>query len=468
MPTASIRKTRRERLITDLGCPVLLVGNGNRARNLAMSPLPFRQDSSFLYFTGCTVPGAAALITPEGEQLYLPAPSPDDPLWHGSQPTIEEQARALGFEQAASLANLESDCKRVNGEILSLAVPDDRQTALARRLTGQALDFDQGRGPTGLIEAIIRMRRILSEDELQAMRDAAKVTAKAHRWAMAVTRPGVHEAELAALFDAIVAASGLTNAYESIVTVRGEVLHNFHRVNRLQSGQLMLLDGGAEARSGHATDVTRTWPVSGKFEPRQKAAYEAVLEAQRQAIERVRPGVRYREVHHRASIVLAQFLVDEGLVRGSAEAAVETGVHALFFPHGVGHLIGLDVHDLENFGDRAAYPSDRTRSKQFGTCYLRLDLDLEPGMAVTIEPGFYVVPNILQDRELVGRFGDQLDLERARSWEGFGGIRIEDDIAVSDAGPDLLTPGIPKTVDEVEAIVGTEDLGPLVALQGML
>jgi Xaa-Pro aminopeptidase len=140
----------------------------------------------------------------------------------------------------------------------------------------------------------------------------------------------------------------------------------------------------------------------------------------------------------------------------------------LFFPHGVGHLIGLDVHDLENFGDRAAYPPDRSRSTQFGTCYLRLDLDLEAGMAVTVEPGFYVVPAILQDPDLVGRFGDQLNLDRARSWEGFGGIRIEDDIAVTHSDPEILTPGIPKTVDEVESIVGTEDLGPLVALQGML
>jgi Xaa-Pro aminopeptidase len=468
MPTVALRTSRRERLVEELGRPILLVGNGHRSRNLVMSHLPFRQDSSFLYFTGCTVPGAAVLMTAEEHRLYLPTPAPDDPLWHGTIPSIKAQALALGFEASSGLNKLEAECRAMKGELLSLAVPDDRQTQLAQRLSNRPLDFDKGIGSADLIDAIIRMRRILSSEELAAMGRAAKVTAKAHRWAMAVTRPGVHEAEIAALFDGIIASSGLTNAYESIVTVQGEILHNFRRKNQLQDGQLMLLDGGAEAKSGHATDVTRTWPVSGHFQPRQLAAYEAVLEAQEQAIARVRAGTRYRDVHMQASLVLAQFLVDEGLVRGDPESAVESGVHALFFPHGVGHLIGLDVHDLENFGDRAAFPSHRTRSRQFGTCNLRLDLDLEPGMAVTVEPGFYVVPAILGDTELVGGFGDQLNLSRARSWEGFGGIRIEDDIAVTEGDPMVLTPGIPKRVHEVENLVGTASLGPLEAVAGML
>jgi Xaa-Pro aminopeptidase len=468
MNSASSRRQRRERLVSELGRPILLMGNGHRARNLAMSPLPFRQDSTFLYFTGCVVPGAAVLLTPSGEQLYLPRPSEDDGLWHGPQPTMQEQALSLGFETVRATDQLASDCSPHAGGLLSLAVPDDRQTQRAQALTGLELDFDLGKGPSDLIEAVIQMRRLLEPTELDAMRSAAKVTAKAHHWAMAVTRPGVHEAEIAALFDAIIASSGLTNAYDSIVTVRGEVLHNFHRVNRLERGQLLLLDGGAEARSGHATDVTRTWPVDGCFTPRQRAAYEAVLEVQLQAIDQIKPGVRYRDVHIQACIGLARFLVDEGLVRGTPEGIVESGAHALFFPHGLGHLIGLDVHDLENFGDRAAYHPSRSRSAQFGTCYLRLDLDLEPGMAVTIEPGFYVIPEILADSQLTAQFGDQLCMEQIEKWRGLGGIRIEDDIAVTATGHEGLTTAIPKTIADIEDLVGSQDLGPLVAVSGLL
>jgi len=286
------------------------------------------------------------------------------------------------------------------------------------------------------------------------MRTTAAVTDRAHRAAMAATRPGAHERDVAAAFEDVVLRAGLTTAYPSIVTVRGEILHNFHYVNPLEDGQLMLLDGGAEAASGYATDVTRTWPVSGSFTPRQRAAYDAVLEAQLEAIDRVRAGTRYREVHTTASLVLARFLVDEGLISGSPEDAVATGAHALFFPHGVGHLIGLDVHDLENFGDRAAYAAGRERSEQFGTGYLRLDLDLQPGMVVTVEPGFYVVPAILGDALLRERFATQVDFDAAASWAGFGGIRIEDDVAVTSADPEVLTGNIPKAVDDLLPCVG--------------
>jgi Xaa-Pro aminopeptidase len=239
------------------------------------------------------------------------------------------------------------------------------------------------------------------------------------------------------------------------VTVRGEVLHNFNHVNTAQAGQLLLLDGGAEAQSGYATDVTRTWPVSGRFEARQLAAYEAVLASQLSGIEKVRSGTRYRDVHMQSALVLAQFLADEGLVKCSPEVAVEAGAHALFFPHGVGHLIGLDVHDMENFGDRASYPPGRARSSQFGTGYLRLDLDLEPGMVVTVEPGFYVVPAILEDPSLRAQFSDLVDFDKAEDWNGFGGIRIEDDVAVTADAPEVITGSIPKTVDDLlKAVAG--------------
>jgi len=453
MLSPKIHAERRAKLAEAVKGPILLMGSGDRPRNLPMSTVAFRQDSSFLYFTGCTHSGAALTLIDGREILYLPEPAEDDALWHGVSHTIEELGAALGFDHVRPSTALESDTRALTG-IATIAIPDLAQTQRASRICGLPLSFGADNGDDGLISSIIQMRRQLSPVELDEMRETAKVTQAAHLAAMAATRPGVHEREIAAAFQYEVSRAGLSLAYPSIVTVRGEVLHNFEYVNTLKEGQLMLLDGGAEATSGYATDVTRTWPVSGQFTPRQRAAYEAVLEAQRESIALVRAGTRYRDVHTKSSHILATFLCDEGLLRCDAQTAVETGAHALFFPHGVGHLLGLDVHDLENFGDRAAYPEGRTRSSQFGTGYLRLDLDLEPGMVVTVEPGFYVVPAILEDTMLRSQFSELVDFEQAADWAGFGGIRIEDDVVVTEGSPEVLTAGIPKDVDAVCAAVG--------------
>jgi Xaa-Pro aminopeptidase len=453
MINTRIHAERRAVLSKTVAAPILLMGNGNRSRNLPMSPLPFRQDSTFLYFTGCTRPGAALLLVDGETTLFLPKPADDDALWHGHAETLSDMAGEVGISRFADIETLDTVAKTMN-TLATIAVPDLAQTQRAARLSGGSLTFGEGLGHTGLIDAIIQMRRTLSDEEINEMRVTARVTNKAHRAAMAATRPGAHERDVAAAFENVVARAGLTTAYPSIVTVRGEILHNFHYVNPLREGQLLLLDGGAEAASGYATDVTRTWPVNGRFNPRQRAAYDAVLEAQLQGIERVRAGVRYREVHTRASLIIARFLVDEGLVFGTPEDAVETGAHAIFFPHGIGHLIGLDVHDLENFGDRAAYAPGRARSTQFGTGYLRLDLDLEPGMVVTVEPGFYVVPAILHDQQLRARFAKQVNFDAAEKWIGFGGIRIEDDVVVTAGDPEVLSGAIPKTPDALMSCVG--------------
>lgn len=446
---------RREALSQEVGAPVLLVGNGRRARNLPLTPLPFRQDSTFLYFTGCTAPGAAALLVDGRTTLFLDPPAEDDALWHGHATTLEEERARHGVDAVRPLATLAQACAPHRGRLQTLAVPDLAQSHLAESLTGVALAYPGVAGSEPLVDAVIRQRRTRSEAEVDEMRAAMRVTDQAHRAAMAATRPGGHEARIRAVFDGVIMAAGLTNAYGSIVTVRGEVLHNEHYVNSLEAGQLLLLDGGAEAASGYATDITRTWPVTGRFSGRQRAAYEAVLAAQEESIALCTAGRRYREVHEASCRVLARFLADEGLLRCSPDAAVEAGAHAVFFPHGVGHLIALDVHDLENFGDRACYDPRYARSADFGTAWLRIDLDLEPGMVVTVEPGFYVVPAILADPTLRERFDAQIDFEAARAWEGFGGIRIEDDVLVRDQGPEVLSAAIPKAVAAVEALVGS-------------
>jgi len=453
MLDATVHARRRSALMRQVDAPVLLVGNGERARNLPSTPVPFRQDSTFLYFTGCELPDAAALLVGDQCQLFLPAPHEDDPLWHGPEPGFDELRVHLGMSEVRDASELPTALEGLTPKVL--AVADEARNELIGGLLGRSLRFGVDHGDLDLVDAVIALRRVKEPEEIELLRQAGRHTGAAFRAVMAATHPGSHERTLAALFEAVLAARGCTPGYGTILSQRGEILHNRDHGSILEQGRLLLLDGGGELTTGHGADVTRTWPVGGQYSPRQLAAYQAVLEAEREAIARCLPGVRYREVHDTASLIIARFLVDEGLVTTSPEAAVETGAHALFFPHGVGHLLGMDVHDLENFGDRPAYPPDRRRSDQFGTAYLRLDLPLEPGWVVTVEPGFYVVPAILGAPRFRERFAGTVDFDRAAEWVGFGGIRIEDDVHVTRAGPDILTAGIPSEPAEVEALVGS-------------
>ena len=451
---AAVHGARRQELATVVEGSILLVGNGLLPRNLPLSNLPFRQDSNFLYLTGCDVPGAAAILVDGRCELFLDLPGPEDALWHGVAPDVESLRVSYGVDAVRDAGELEEACARL-GSLKTLAVADPNRSALAARLSGDSLAFGREHGDEGIVEALIRMRRVKKAEEVQEHRLAAEVTEVAHRCAMAATRPGGHEREIAALFDGVLAAMGCVPGYDSIVTVRGEVLHNPHHGNPLADGDLLLLDGGAERVSGYGTDVTRTWPVSGRFDPRARAAYEAVLASQAAAIDLCRAGTRYQDVHLESARVLARWLCDEGLVTCGVEEAVETGAHALFYPHGVGHFLGLDVHDLEQFGDRVSYPAGRGRSETFGLSYLRLDMELVPGNLVTVEPGFYVVPAILEDARMRERHKGRVDFDRANSWRGFGGIRIEDDVLVTEGNPEVLTGSIPKTVNDLEALVGS-------------
>jgi len=252
-------------------------------------------------------------------------------------------------------------------------------------------------------------------------------------------------------------ARGMTVAYGSIVTSHGEVLHNEAHHHLLGEGDLLLADVGAESPGGWAGDVTRTWPVGGRFTSRQRDLYTVVLEAQRLAIAAVRPGARYRDVHLLAARALAEGLVALGMLRGDPAELVADGVAALFFPHGVGHLLGLDVHDMEDLGDRAGYAPGRRRAGEPGLRFLRLDRDLTADMAVTIEPGLYFIPAALRDPDLPRRAGGRVDLARVASFAdgpgGVRGIRIEDDVLVTDKGAEVLTAAIPKTLSAVEEAV---------------
>ncbi len=455
MITPTFHDQRRSILTQKVSGPILLMGNGLLYRNVP-NHLPFRQDSTFLYYTGCTLPDAAVLLHNGTTTFFLQEVPEGDELWHGPSPSIDEIGKTHGFDTVLPFSEITKHCEQIKDPIHCLAVSDPNKNRVIQQICGCSLTFGERNGSDQLIDAVIQMRRQLQPEEIENMRETAKVTHAAHVNAMKATVVGGHERDVAVTFDSTIARAGLTNAYGSIVTVDGHILHNFHHVNTLKSGQLLLLDGGAESKAGYATDVTRTWPVNGRFTDRQAAVYAAVLEAEKKSIDMVRVGARYRHIHDQSSRIIASFLKDEGLLKVSADEAVEIGAHALFFPHGVGHIIALDVHDMEVFGDRATYPPGRQRSSQFGTAYLRLDMDLLENMVVTIEPGFYIAPEIINNATLRERFKDAIHFDRVEKWFGFGGIRIEDDVHCTKDGPDVLTKMIPKEINEIEALVGSE------------
>jgi Xaa-Pro aminopeptidase len=467
MPSVSHLQKRRDELLAHLDAPALLMAGGARSRNYPDNAYPFRADGSFLFFFNEVEPESAAWFDPEDKTvtLFLPERTPETALWHGPVPDFPAMRQRHGVHEVVGLRQLEAEVKRraAGRRVHTLAVADERATARARAISGVEHDFYAASrvGDPTLVRAIAELRLVKSADEIAVMRTTARVTHSAHVDAMRATRPGVSEQELAGIVEGCFARAGFVPAYNPILSVRGEVLHNHEHGNVCQAGDILLLDAGAEdPTSGYCSDVTRSWPVSGKFTNEQASIYDLVLRAELEAIATAKAGARYRDVHMRAATVLAEGLVDQGLLVGDPVGLVESGAHALFFPHGVGHLIGIDVHDMEAFGDVVAYAPGRTRSSQFGTKYLRLDLDLQPGMVFTIEPGIYFVPAILHHAEFRERFRGQVDFDRAERWlkmndgRGFGGIRIEDDVLCTATGPEVLTAAIPKERREVEALVG--------------
>ena len=467
MPSSSHHKNRRKAFLASIDSPVLLMAGGWISRNYPANWSPFRADSTFLFFFPNPEPNAAALFDPKDGSvtLFLDERTPEDALWHGPVPSFADLQKGLGVTKIEKRSDLRTVIAKKCGKrpVRTVAIADPRATAEATAITGESLDFHSAAkfADADLLVAIAKLRNHKEPDELAEMRLAAAVTREAHTVAMARTRAGIYEQELVGHVEGTFARHGCVPAYNTILSVRGEVLHNHAHDNLLMETDIVLLDAGAERASGYCADVTRAWPVSGRFSAEARDVYDIVLAAEEAAIDAVKPGVRYRDIHMLASCVLADGLVQMKLMKGKADDLVASGSHAMFFPHGTGHLLGLDVHDMEAFGDLIAYGKGRKRSDQFGTAYLRLDLDLEPGMCFTIEPGIYFVPAILHDPKFRKQFKGQVDFARAEQFltmngkRGFGGIRIEDDVLCTASGHEVLTAAVPKQRVAVEALVGS-------------
>lgn len=450
VPTTALT-VRRRRLAERLdGTPALIFAGAPVPRNYPDATYPFRASSHFLYLTGVPLPRAVLWVDGPDSILFAPAHGPESELWEGPSPSRTELVEATGC-QVLDLDELDRVIARrelATVPAVDLATRLEQERRLQRPLEART------EADVRLIDAMIELRLVHDEAARSEMRAAAAATAAGHLAGMRATSPGVLEAEVRAAVEQEFSRRGMSTAYGSIITVHGEVLHNHAYHHPLEDGDLLLADAGAESVGGWASDVTRTWPVNGRFSATQREIYEVVLTAQQTAIATATAGTRYRDVHLAAARAITEGLVALGILRGDVDELVADGVHALFFPHGVGHLIGLDVHDMEDLGDRAGYAPGRVRSPQFGLSNLRLDRDLQPGMAVTIEPGFYQVPAILRDETLTGVANDRLDWTALARFADVRGIRIEDDVLVTDGEPEVLTAAIPKHPAQVEAAVG--------------
>ena len=441
-------KQRRTKLAELVDCPVILWSGSPLRRNFSANKFPFRASSHFLYFAGIPLAHAAIKLDRGKLELYWDHPPDSATLWHGETPSREEIGKTIGADAVYPWSEL----SQATDAAATIAVQDhltyqqqvqllQRPVSLAHEATGIDLE---------LARAIVQLRSQHDELALAQLRKAAAVSVKAHITGMQATQQATSEAEIRGAMEGTIIAHNMTCAYNSIVTVRGEVLHNETYHNPIQPNDLLLADVGAETSDGWAADITRTWAVSGKFSATQRDIYQLVLQAHDRCIDRVKVGVEYQEIHLLAAQIIAEGLVDLGILRGHPQDLVERDAHALFFPHGIGHLLGLDVHDMEDLGDVAGYEVGRTRSDRFGLGYLRLNRPLLSGMVVTIEPGFYQVPAILHHPDFRAKYQDAVDWERLAQFKDVQGIRIEDDVLVTDSGSEVLTSALPTQIEAIE------------------
>lgn len=454
---SKVYSDRRNRLRSILNDGVaLFLGNRESPMNYRANTFHFRQDSSFLYFFGLDQPGLAGLIdcTTGEDTIYGNDITMEDIVWMGGQPSIRERASLAGVTRSFPYKELTRHLETImrKGKTIHYLPPYRAETVIELGwLTGIHHMQVPAESSEELIQAVVQLRSVKDEHEIKDLEYAIDIAYEMHTAVMRMARPGMYERELAGVIEGISLSHGRPVAFPVILSIDGQILHNHYHGNKLADGRMIVTDAGTESPNGYASDITRTVPVSGTFSARQREIYEIVLKANTESIKDVNPEITNKELHTKACGIIAGGLKDLGLMKGNIQDAVQQGAHALFFPHGLGHMLGLDVHDMEGLGEQyVGYNEQVKRSDQFGTAYLRLGKKLQPGYVLTIEPGIYFIPALIDLWKEEKKFRGFIDYERLESYRDFGGIRIEDDVLVTEKGYRLLGKPIPKTVEEVE------------------
>ncbi len=462
MFSASTYAARRATLRSKIGGGlVLLPGNPLTPNNYPNNAYYFRQDSSFRYFFGLNVPAVAGVIDADSgeEALYGDDFTVEDIVWTGPQPTLRELGAGAGVAATFPMAELAGRLRKAiaQGRRIHFLPPYRGETKLQlAELLGIAPALLHDYKSVELMLAVAEMRETKSAEEIGAMERAFAIGYEMHTTAMRMCRPGVVEREIAGAIEGIAKSKGQGVSFPSIVTQHGETLHNLCADGVLEEGRLLLCDAGAESVEGYCSDHTRTYPVGGRFTPRQRAMYEIVLAAHDRVARIVKPGMMYTEVHEAAYETLAEGLLAEGLLKGTAADAVASGALTMFMPHGLGHGLGMDVHDCEAMGERSFdFASIAGRAAESATCIYRAAWRLRPGTVLTDEPGLYFIPALIDKCRAEGRYAGIVDYDALEAYRDFGGIRIEDDLLVTDEGCRMLGDRrLPVTVEELEAVVG--------------
>jgi Xaa-Pro aminopeptidase len=440
---------------------ILFLGHDESPMNYSDNPYPFRQDTSFLYYFGIDSPGLAGLIDVDDDtvSLFGDDATLDEIVWTGPQPTLADLGARVGVADCHPLSKLEEIVGEGtdSGRIVHFLPPSRAEIILKTEKLLRIPSSDVAQcASRELIRAVVEQRLVKSDEEIAEIEKALSIAADMHTLAMRMSRPGMREQEIVGAIDGLVSSQGSALAFPIIFSKHGEVLHNHQHVNTLEEGDLVILDAGANSLTHYASDITRTFPIGLPFNERQQQVYETVLEAQMDAIEAVAPETRFEDIHLLACRRLTEGLQKMGLMKGDVEASVEAGAHALFFPHGLGHMMGLDVHDMEGLSeDLVGYGDEAERNPQFGRRSLRLARALKPGFVVTIEPGLYFIPDLIDQWREAGQHSDFIVYENLDDWKDFGGVRIEDDVLVTEDGYRVLGEPIPKAIEDVEMLTTT-------------
>ena len=455
---ASVYRERRKTLAATVGHGIiLLLGNEDSTMNYADNCYPFRQDSSFLYYAGLDLPQLAVVIDCNNGKEYLfgKESSIDDIIWMGAQPSLRELAALSSIANSGSHKELaELVFKARHGSRSIHALPPYRpenKIKLASLLGVNVAGIGQFVSAE-LIKAVVAQREIKEGIEVAQIEDAVNITVDMHIAAMQYAKPGMKEYEVAAKVEEVALSRNARLAYPTILTINGQTLHNHYHGNTIKKGDMILCDAGAENRMHYAGDLTRTFPVGETFTSQQKAVYNIVLHSLEHAVHLLKPGIAFKDVHLEAGIKLLEGLKALNIVKGDATEAALAGAHTLFFQCGVGHMMGLDVHDMEDLGEAyVGYTETMNKRTEFGWKSLRLGKKLKPGFVLTVEPGVYIIPELI-DRWAADRYLDAyINYDELGRWRNFGGIRIENNYLVTETGSQLLGKPLAQSVADIEA-----------------
>ena len=421
---------------------ILLFGNNESPCNYPNNGYsPFRQDSSFLYYFGLQESGLIGVIDADSGEEWLLGDDVDveDIVWYGSVPTIGSLAETVGVSNSARrahIAKLVDDAKKQNRRIHFLPPYRHDIKIDIMDLVGIHPSQQAQAASLDLINAVVKMRSRKSEEEIEELERAAVIGYEMHTKAMRLIRPGRTEKFIAGQIDGTALSYGAHHSFPTIFSQHGEIMHGAPSMNRLESGRLVLCDCGGETINNYCSDNTRTMPVNGKYTQRQKEIYDIVDECHDLALEVSKPGVKYFDVHLAVCRRMTERLKELGLMKGNVDDAVEQGAHAMFLPHGLGHMMGMDVHDMAGLGQIHVGFDEETRPRleQFGTNCLRMGRRLEEGFVITDEPGIYFIPALIDDWKAKGHCKDFINYDLLETYKDFGGIRIEDDILITENG----------------------------------